>query len=105
MKDPQFWINASPWILYVLTAIAAITPTPKDNKALKVIRVLLDAVAFNFGYAKNAPVEGTGGRISGANPSKSMPPGWEPPAPGDPGSPGKKGHHQTAKTRGGRHRG
>lgn len=37
----------------VLAFIATITPTQVDNKALAVLRKILDFIAFNFGKAKN----------------------------------------------------
>jgi hypothetical protein len=33
--------------------IAAITPTKKDNAAIAILRAVIDALAFNFGNAKN----------------------------------------------------
>ena len=44
------WIIAA-WP--VLAAIAAMTPTEYDNKALKILRSILDALSFNWGNAKN----------------------------------------------------
>jgi len=34
-------------------AITALTPSPKDDGAIKKVREILDKVAFNFGFAKN----------------------------------------------------
>lgn len=41
-------------VVAVAAAIAAITPTPKDDGVLLVVRKLLDLLAFNVGNAKNA---------------------------------------------------
>ncbi len=41
-------------IIGVASAIAAVTPTPKDDLILVGIRKALDFLAFNFGHAKNA---------------------------------------------------
>jgi hypothetical protein len=34
------------------SAIAALTPTPKDDKAIKYIRKVIDVIAMNVGHAK-----------------------------------------------------
>lgn len=33
--------------------IAAVTPTPKDDAVLAIVRKLLDFIGFNIGFAKN----------------------------------------------------
>jgi hypothetical protein len=40
-------------IVGAASSIAAVTPTAKDNRILKVIRKVLDALAMNVGNAKN----------------------------------------------------
>jgi len=51
------WLEAILALLVALNAIASLTPTPKDNKAigkaLKFVRKIIDVFAFNFGNAKN----------------------------------------------------
>lgn len=41
-------------VVAVAAAIAAITPTPKDDGILLIVRKVLDLLAFNVGNAKNA---------------------------------------------------
>jgi hypothetical protein len=36
------------------SAIAALTPTPKDDNAIRRIRKGIDVIALNFGHAKKA---------------------------------------------------
>ena len=42
-------------VVATASVIAAFTPTPTDNAVLAVLRKVLDALAFNFGGAKNQP--------------------------------------------------
>ena len=52
----QFLTTWLPMILAawpLLALLAALTPTPVDNKVLEVLRKVLDALAFNFAKAKN----------------------------------------------------
>ena len=44
------WI---PEVSMAASAIAALTPTAKDDKALKVVQTVLDTVALNIGKAKD----------------------------------------------------
>lgn len=44
------WIPA---VSMAASAIAAVTPTQKDNKALKGLQTVLDTVALNIGKAKD----------------------------------------------------
>lgn len=44
------WI---PIIIAVASAIAAATPTPKDDSALKTIYKVIDVLALNIGKAKD----------------------------------------------------
>lgn len=54
------WANAHmDEILFIImtpisaaSAIAALTPTPKDNEALKKIRKVVDAIALNIKHAR-----------------------------------------------------
>ncbi|WP_319764495.1 hypothetical protein [Maridesulfovibrio sp.] len=46
----------------LLAAIAAATPTPKDDQFLIVLRKVLDAIVFNWGHAKNALPENKEGK-------------------------------------------
>ena len=52
------WLQAIAVVLVALNAIAALTPTPKDDtaigKALLFVRKLIDLLALNVGNAKNA---------------------------------------------------
>lgn len=41
-------------VIGVASVIAALTPSPKDDGYLMAARKILDAVACNWGYAKNA---------------------------------------------------
>ena len=40
-------------VIGTASVIAAITPTPKDDAILAVLRKAIDFLGFNFGYAKN----------------------------------------------------
>ena len=51
------WESISTAILAVIgaaAAVAALTPTPKDDSFLAVLRKFVDVVGMNFGNAKNA---------------------------------------------------
>lgn len=48
------WLELLGTLIGVASAIAAITPTPKDNVVLGVLRKVLDIFALNVGGAKNA---------------------------------------------------
>lgn len=53
----QNWDQLAVAILAVVgaaSAIAALTPTPKDDAAIAWIRKIVDVIAFNFANAKNA---------------------------------------------------
>lgn len=51
------WMEILGALIGLASAIAAVTPTPKDNAALIVVRKLLDIFALNVGGAKNAAAE------------------------------------------------
>lgn len=40
-------------VVAVGAAVAAVTPTPKDDSIFSTARKVVDFVGFNFGYAKN----------------------------------------------------
>ena len=40
-------------VVAAAAAIAAMTPTPKDDGVIKVVRKVVDALALNVGKAKN----------------------------------------------------
>jgi hypothetical protein len=59
MLEVVNWIIENPvqvitGIVTVAAAIAAITPSPEDDKAVAKARKVLDALALNVGHAKNA---------------------------------------------------
>lgn len=41
-------------VVTVSAAIAALTPTPKDDSAVASVRKVIDIFGFNFGFAKNS---------------------------------------------------
>lgn len=50
---PQ-WLQALSLLIAACAAVAALTPTPKDDGVILVLRRVIDYLAFNFGGAKNA---------------------------------------------------
>jgi len=50
MKDLLTYI---PVLISVSSAIAAVTPTPKDNEFLAKLYLIIDALALNIGKAKD----------------------------------------------------
>lgn len=48
------WLQALSLLISAFAAIAALTPTPKDDGVLLVLRKIIDLLALNFGGAKNA---------------------------------------------------
>jgi hypothetical protein len=40
-------------VVAAASAVAALTPTPKDDTVLAGLRKVVDFVGFNFGFAKN----------------------------------------------------
>ena len=50
----QTALETAPIIVTAAAAIAAITPTPKDDIVLIWVRKIIDFLALNFGNAKNA---------------------------------------------------
>jgi len=51
------WMVILTSLISLAGVITAITPTPKDNAVLGVVRKVLDIAAFNFGGAKNASAD------------------------------------------------
>ncbi|MBY6093838.1 hypothetical protein [Ferrimonas balearica] len=47
------WLELVLAIWPLLAFIAAVTPNEYDNKAVQMLRDLLDKLAMNFGHAKN----------------------------------------------------
>lgn len=45
-------IEALPYIITTASAIAAVTPTPKDDQLIGKLYKIIDLLAINFGYAK-----------------------------------------------------
>lgn len=48
------WLQALSLLGYACAAIAALTPTPKDDGVISALRKLIDFAGLNFGGAKNA---------------------------------------------------
>jgi len=48
------YLHLATAIVTLASAIAAITPTPKDDGIVLVVRKLVDFLAFNWGHAENA---------------------------------------------------
>lgn len=46
-------LNLITLVIALAAAIAALTPTPKDDKVLAVLRKIVDALALNVNHAKN----------------------------------------------------
>ena len=48
------WLQALSVLVTACAGIAALTPTPKDDGVLLILRRIIDFLALNFGNAKNA---------------------------------------------------
>lgn len=46
-------IDVATKVVAAAAAIASLTPTPKDDGILLIVRKVVDFFAFNFGHAKN----------------------------------------------------
>lgn len=57
------WMEILGTLIGIASAIAAVTPTPKDNVVLGVLRKVLDIFALNVGGAKNAAAEKTNHKV------------------------------------------
>jgi len=53
MASVPAWISAISLLVAGAAAIAALTPTPKDDAILARIRKIVDMLALNVGNAKN----------------------------------------------------
>lgn len=51
--EVQQVVNAAGAIVLVASIITAVTPTPKDDHWLSIVRQVLDVLAVNLGHAKN----------------------------------------------------
>lgn len=51
------WLEILGAVIGLASAVAAITPTPKDNAVLVVVRKVVDIFALNFGGARNASAD------------------------------------------------
>lgn len=51
------WVEVMSALFLLAGAITAVTPTPKDNAVLIVVRKFFDILALNIGGAKNAAAE------------------------------------------------
>lgn len=56
-KAPEY-IQVALTVVGTASAIASITPTPKDDLVLMVLHKILNVLAFNFGKAKNEKPDG-----------------------------------------------
>lgn len=50
-------------LIAAASAVAALTPTPRDDHFMAKAYRLIDLVALNFGYAKEKPTPQKGGRF------------------------------------------
>ena len=53
MANAPQYLQVAASVVAAASVIAALTPTPKDDGVLLIIRKALDFLAFNFGSAKN----------------------------------------------------
>lgn len=49
-------IEIASMVVAIAAIIASMTPTPKDDGVVSLLRKIVDILAFNFGNAKNAQV-------------------------------------------------
>lgn len=47
------WLQAASLVVTAASAVAALTPTPKDDGVVKRVRSIIDLLAFNWGGAAN----------------------------------------------------
>ena len=52
-EDADQWLTIATSVIASASAIAAVTPTPVDNKVLFILRRIIDALALNEGRAKS----------------------------------------------------
>lgn len=53
MDSLPAWVNAVTGVVAAASAVTALTPTPKDDKALRKAYRFLEILALNVGYAKD----------------------------------------------------
>lgn len=53
MTDLTTVVDVATKVVAAASAVAALTPTPKDDSALSYVRKVLDLLAFNFFNARN----------------------------------------------------
>lgn len=46
------WVTAVTGLVTAASAVAALTPTPKDDRALAKLRSILEILALNVGFAR-----------------------------------------------------
>ena len=51
------WLQIVAIVIAAASSVAAITPTPKDDGVLAILRKILDLFALNVGRAKNASAD------------------------------------------------
>jgi hypothetical protein len=49
------WLHVASAVVTLASVLAALTPTPQDDSFVAQARWVLDLLACNWGYAKNAP--------------------------------------------------
>lgn len=54
LESVPTWLQVVSLFISAFAAIAALTPTPKDDGILLLLRKIIDFAALNFGGAKNA---------------------------------------------------
>lgn len=50
-------------IIAIASTVTALTPTPRDDEFIGKLYKLVEALALNVGYAKDAPANREGGRF------------------------------------------
>lgn len=58
------WLEVLTALIALASAVSVVTPTPKDNAVLIVLRKVLDVFALNVGAAKNAAAERNKNKLS-----------------------------------------
>lgn len=53
LMNAGVYLDIATKIIAAAAAVAAITPTPKDDSILAKARAVVDFIGFNFGFAKN----------------------------------------------------
>jgi hypothetical protein len=55
LTEIPHWLSLLTGIVTAASAVAAATPTPKDDNVLGKIYRVIDVLALNIGHAKDAP--------------------------------------------------